>query len=523
MVLEQHKTLEQMAREHPYESRGKITQHSQDASRYDVYAKQIGPINPAGIPYIASKDIRSGVNGFKKRIIPYVPKFNPKYRREIVDTMDYLISLLDPLPYMPWNEEYIEEFLAHYDKPLKVKQELREQYFLGLQEGLSKSDYDLKCFMKREFYEEAKYPRMIMTRSLRLKALMSNGIHQWDEYLFHKSPLSKYFIKGMTPQEQVEAMAKKFEGHHLFLETDYSSFESCFSPEFQNLVELRVFRHMFKNNPHILKLIETCYREHTIRGKGWKGSVAGGRMSGDLWTSSMNGFSNLVMIMTLANRYHLQFDGFCEGDDGLFWLSDNPLTPQDYEDFGFLIKMEYKTRIQDCSFCGKIFDDKSMHVLGTPEQLNRIGWCSDKSYWNAKQHIKDQLVLSRALSLAVLYPGCPCIQARAKALLKSANGYLKFTNHILKEKYQLRMILNYHKELDLQKLYQSLTFPEPTLEDRILYEERFGISISQQLMYEDEVTMNPWGDVSLENMDQHTGGNNNWSNVIEMYSSRMHV
>jgi hypothetical protein len=518
-----YKLQELIKAQHNYETRGKVFQRDFPPVAQDLYAKQIGPINPAGIPFVSSRDTNSAVQGFKKRIIPYVPKPKGEAIKLVRNTMDYIISITDPLPYMAWNDEYINAFLEHYDKPMKIKEELKEQYYIGINEGLTKEDYKLKSFIKQEFYEDAKYARMIMSRSLRLKALMSEGIHQFDEYLFHKSPLSKFFIKGMTPQEQVEAMSKKFEGHKLFLETDYSSFESCFSPKFQKEVEIRMFKHMFSNNPHILKLILSCYKTHKIKGKGFHGELVGGRMSGDLWTSSMNGFSNLVIIMTLAAKHHLHFDGFCEGDDGLFWLDGKDITQQDYEDLGFLIKMDYKGSIQECSFCGKIFDETSKHVLGTPEQLNRIGWALDKSYWNASDKVKQQLVLSRALSLAVLYPGCPCIQARAKALLQSARGKIMFTRRILQEKYQLREMLKYHKELDLQKLYNKLEFPEPTLEDRLLYESRFGISIDAQYRYEEYVTNNPWADCELVNTDSHTGGVSNAFSVISLYSARMHV
>lgn len=506
----------------PQKEQAVLIEQNNPPPTYDVYAKQIGPINPKGIPFVADKSAYSAVQGFKKRIIPETPKPSKRMLKAVKMTVKQMLKQLVPLPYMPWDCNFIEEFLGHYDKPESVKNELREAYYDAVSNPLTKKDYELKSFLKREFYEDAKYARCIMVRSLRFKALCSNAIHKADEYLFHESPFARYFIKGMTPQEQVDAMAQRFEGHTLFLETDYSSFESSFDKKYQQYVEIAYWKHMLQNNPHILSIVLESYKRHTIYGKGYKGEFDGGRMSGDLWTSSMNGFSNLVNIMTLCHLKGLDWDGFCEGDDGLFWLSAPKLTKEDFAELGFVIKMEYKDQISDCSFCGKIFDEESKHVLGTPEQLNRIGWALDKSYWNAHLKSKQQLIYSRALSLACLYPGCPCIQARAKALLQSAKGKIQFTDRVLNEKYQLREMLKYHKELDLQKVYENLTFPEPTIKDRILYEQRFGITIAQQKKYEEAVTRDPWADVPLENYDSHSGGVSN-PDILRLPASAVHV
>lgn len=510
----------------PYEKETKIDarviEESNPPPSYDVYAKQIGPINPVGIPFVTDKSAYSAVQGFKKRIIPQTPTPSKRMLKAVKCTVHHMLKQMEPLPYLPWDDQFIEKYLIHYDKPQKVKEELREAYYDAVKNPLTPKDYELKSFLKREFYEDEKYARCIMVRSNRFKALCSYAIHLADEYLFHESPFARYFIKGMTPQEQVDAMAERFQGHNLFLETDYSSFESSFHESYQKVVEIAYWKHMLKNNPHILEIVLESYKKHTIYGKGYKGEMYGGRMSGDLWTSSMNGFSNLVNIMTLCRINNIEWDGFCEGDDGLFWLNSTKLTEADYAELGFVIKMEYKDRINDCSFCGKIFDEESKHVLGTPEQLNRIGWALDKSYWNAHLKSKQQLIYSRALSLACLYPGCPCIQARAKAILASADGHIKFTKRVLNEKYQLREMLKYHKDLDLDKLYHTLEFPEPTLKDRILYESRFGITISQQLEYEKKVTEDPWADVPLYNYDEHTGGKTN-DLVIELPQSAVHV
>lgn len=488
----------------------------------EIQAKKIGPINVKAIPFIADRGNYNTLEGFKKRIGPKTPDVHKSMCEEIKYTVRKLLHKLTPLPRMEWDDQYIENFLRHYDKPLKQKQKLREAYYRILADGIKKSDYHVKCFVKREFYEDEKYARIIMTRQNGIKALMSWAIHQCDEELFHNSELSRYFIKGMTPQQQVDAMAKRFNGHSLFLETDYSSFESSFSLKYQKMVEMKFMRYMLRNNPHILRVVLRCYETHVIKHKAFTATISGGRMSGDLWTSSMNGFSNLVNIMTLARVHNIEWDGFCEGDDGLFWLSSPSLTPEHYAQLGFVIKMNYQTRIQDCSFCGKIFDDKSKHVLATPEQLNRVGWSHNKRYWNARPKVKHQLIEARALAIAYSYPGCPCLQAWAKSILTNRKTD-KLRTVFLKEKYQLKELLNHHTELDAQKMFDSLEFPEPTSQDRQLFSDRFGISPLLQRKFEQHVTQHPWADFALENTDIHTGGRSNWSAVFHFSDKAKHV
>lgn len=495
--------------------------HTPEPQSYHLLAKQIGPINPKGIPFATDRTPASMIDGAKKRIMPLTPKPNPKYLRAVGATVRHILKGFTPLEHLELDEHYIDEFLAHYDKPLKTKRALKEAFFDVQSTPINRKDFLVKTFAKKEFYENEKYSRLIMVRSLRLKAMLSNAIHKCDEYLFHESPIARYFVKGMTPQEQVDAMAKRFKGHSLFLETDYSSFESSFSPQYQKVVEIAFWKHMLQNNPDILNVVLQCYKTHKIIGPGFKIYKSGGRMSGDLWTSSMNGFSNLVNIMTLARLNNIEFDGFVEGDDGLFWMTHDSLKPEDYAQLGFIIKMEYKHRIQDCSFCGKVFDEKSKHVLGTPEQINRVGWTLDKSYWRASPEKQKSLLASKALSLAVLYPGCPCIQARAQSILRGV-GKHQFKRHQFESNYTLTYMTT-ERNMTIDKIYESLTFPQPTLEDRMLYEERFGVSVRQQLIYEEAVLADPWADVPLEISDVFCGGLNNLDHLVTYKDSAIDV
>lgn len=488
----------------------------------DLTAKKIGPYNKKAIPFISNRDERNALEGFKKRLATDTPPFDDSLTEEVKFTVRQLLRKLQPLPYMEWDDSYIESFLQHYDKPLREKDNLRKAYHEAVTNGLRRSHYKIKCFVKREFYEEDKYSRIIMTRTPELKALLSNAIHKCDEELFHNSELSRYFIKGLTPQQQVDAMEHRFNGHAMFLETDYSSFESSFTPTYQKLVELKFFKHMLKNNPHILKIVKRCYQNHLISSKSFSATILGCRMSGDLWTSSMNGFSNLVNIITLARIKGVSFDGYCEGDDGLFWVSNQGITSDDYARLGFTIKMQYKANVSDCSFCGKIFDPKTKHVLATPEQLNRVGWSHNKRYWNAPAHVKQSLIESRALAIAYTYPGCPCLQAWAKSILTHRKTH-HFSYAEIREKYQLKEILRENPDLTPDSIFNKLTFPEPHINDRILYEHRFGISVSAQHAFENFVLKHPWADFSLLNSDLHTGGRTNWSRIIRYKDTARHV
>jgi len=142
-------------------------------------------------------------------------------------------------------------------------------------------DYVCKGFAKKEFFEEEKLTRYICSRSDRFKVAVAPYIKA-IEHEFFSLP---YFVKG----ESLLNLGTKFErllGFPYYIQTDYSSFESSFKPEYMDVVECELFRYMLQNNKEILDLVmgvyyqrlkngEYQYRINEVRNKNFRFYVQG--------------------------------------------------------------------------------------------------------------------------------------------------------------------------------------------------------------------------------------------------------
>lgn len=499
-----------------------------------IRAIQIGPINEARIPFYPSFTSHSAIQGVKKRVIHdfYLHIRVPKRRllqehqnvrdRDLItffnlslnfDEKDHLINQyrpfirnteiwhlhefickhilpkLEPLPPIGDEDEAFEHWLARYDRPMSRKQEIRFAL-----DKLRDNCYNLrrytgnKVFLKNEPYEEMKYPRCICPREDVIVAQFGPIIHALEEYIFHASPLSKYFVKGLTPEEQIAKLKTEFPDSGVFIETDYSSFEGSFNPLYQHLVEITYFRHMLKFNPFYLHQLEHLYKGTHLRCPFYSIHTKGSRMSGDLWTSLMNGLSNLSNMLYLMNKLGVTGTGVVEGDDGLFTVSSRAIQPQHFAALGFNIKLEYTYALNHCCFCQKIFHPDTLHLICPPELLNRIGWCDNKLYFKQPKLWKP-LLLAKAYSYLVLYPCSPMISPCMKKIIKSIEpiNYLEVIRKF-KEKQKLSGWYWRATLLDIDIDVDST--PEITMKDRELYDELYHISPEDQIRFEQEFNPN---------------------------------
>jgi len=170
----------------------------------------------------------------------------------------------------------------------------------------------------------------------------------------------EHFVKGTRIDElpQKLVILKKWD---YVLETDYSSFESSFSWEYVQSVEIPFFEYFLQYNPLVLAIVKHSYiqngkeRIQKLFSKEFDLRLTGCRLSGELWTSLSNGFANLMNMLYLCDKKGIECQGFIEGDDGLFGMSSPALSKEDFANLGFSIKMEYVHQVQDTTFCGNTF------------------------------------------------------------------------------------------------------------------------------------------------------------------------
>jgi len=331
----------------------------------------------------------------------------------------------------------------------------------------------IDSFVKLEAYGELKEGRMINSRSDFFKVYCGHLIKRIEDEVY-KLP---YFAKKMTPQQKQERIKNMRSVLLKIYENDFSGFEGSLVSEFVDVCECELFRYMLEPNyPEAAKVIcETDAGLNRCRTKlGLFLAIWGRRMSGDMWTSLGNGFSNLCLWMFAAwlKGGHL-IDGLVEGDDALVSM-DVDLDEKDFERLGFVTRGMHQLQDPcDGHFCGMIFGPTGEIIKDPRSVLQKFGWTH--SFIGAGHRVMDSLLRCKALSLAYELPQCPIAGALAREAIKLTQG-VSLTH--VEESYNTMGV-------DLA----SIKIPPfaPSLGTREYFEHRFGVSVSAQLAIEDAI------------------------------------
>lgn len=405
-------------------------------------------------------------------------KFYAFFQSEILPNMPELESGLE-------DNDLREEWLADsHNYTLKRKDIMRMLADLYYSHQIRPdSIYLMSSFIKKEFYDKLKEPRIINSRTDVFKTLVGPYIHQVEKLVMSNG----HFIKHMHPEEVAQKMNQIAQSHYCIYETDYSSFEGSFDLDFMQHIEWQMFQKVLRNYPQIIDIIRPCYYGKNIctYKKKWKCSFEGSRMSGDMWTSLANGFSNFVMVsyyIYCARREHGYFnaDFIVEGDDG-FIGTDYPLPFEKAKLLGFDLKCEQKFDKNDVSFCG-ICEYHGKLIPDIPRILNKYGYSFDRDVIQSfsaptKSNLKKRkdLIHSKALSLLAQSQGIPILQAVAQQQLKLGGKF--------NPKYVDWWELNFY---DFSHLDQMKA--QPIRKDiRRFVAKRFNIPVKVQLELEDQI------------------------------------
>jgi len=174
-----------------------------------------------------------------------------------------------------------------------------------------------------------------------------------------------------------------------------------------------------------------------------------------------------------------------EGDDGImtFQFPENAPTEEDFKKNGLIIKLIESDNLADLSFCGQVFDPDDGIVLTEPfDALVNAGY-SRKLYVKAGNNLKLQLLRARALSMLYQYNGCPMLSAFAvRVIYLTRNIRVRSTVVSNLEQYK-RDIMREALNLHIDPIITSSTAP-----CRALFARLYGVSISDQLIFEDAMS-----------------------------------
>lgn len=435
----------------------------------------------------------SALKGCLRRFCRKVPKFNPvKLRRLKQFVKEYVRTHYIPIPadadvsvptWLKNNHNYTDA----------RKRELQALY--DELDYLRDTDFDISGFIKREAYLSYKPPRGINSRSDAYKMDCGPFFKHMEEQVYAQpcyhdgvldagdamsgyGPFIKHIPTHLRPAFIVN-MLGAYPGP--VYETDYSQFEKHFIPEVMSSVEMVLYKHMLKNFPDQYDRIKrTMCGENRCNYKSFRITIEGRRMSGEMCTSLGNGFSNLMLMKFAAHLKGGFAEGVIEGDDALFY-SSVPLTPEDFADLGFDIKILKHDDLLKSSFCGLVMSSDFSLLKDPRKILCKFGW-SLSPYRKCSLKVRMGLLRGKALSLAYENPRCPVVAALAKRVLVFTQGQVARFGTGYQED-QIRLWQAQFSDVTSQALIAG-----PTLTTRTEFAELFNFPVSLQYRIEDIIS-----------------------------------
>jgi hypothetical protein len=268
-----------------------------------------------------------------------------------------------------------------------------------------------------------------------------------------------------------------------YYETDYTAFESHFDAEFMSHVECELFRHCLSWCPDDAELlIRTDCGVNSIRTRfGLAAQLKARRMSGDLWTSLGNGWTNYILTkFVVEEMLGKTFNGFFEGDDGLV-ATEAELRPEHYERLGFTITMSEVRKPGLANFCGMKFAAEGEIIREPRDFLNKFGWTMSMLGHGPK--VGMELLRAKALSATYETPQCPIVGVLARVALERTRGSAaRYVDD------------GYHKappdEFKLEMFH-------PSAATRALFQESFGVTVAEQLRVEELIRQDRLSEIHM--------------------------
>ena len=415
------------------------------------------------------KDPETVRRAFAGRLFRDLPPIQPAVLRRFdafVQNQVRKLPVVEPMAFDEWLEA------TNYDEQRKEQLRVAAESCHYQRPSVRQASH-VKSFPKLESYSEWKNARMINSRCDVIKAYAGRFIRPIEDVVYDHNFDGITFIKHVPVEDRPELVLNLWNAGQTVAETDYKAFESVFAPEFQECCECALFRHCLAHHPQDAEFIcrVDAGTNNMKTRDGVRARVAGRRMSGDMWTSLGNGFTNAMVSAFVAHEMGINIRGLVEGDDGLF-VTDRPLEMQFYRDLGMMIEMKEVLRPNHAHFCGMVF--AGHEVIRDPRRfLQSFGWTH--SMINAGARIMGQLLRAKALSACYETPQCPIVGVLARQALLATRGC---SPRFVKD--------GYHEECPLRDEKDVASF-NPTLETRDLFALKYGVSVEDQLAVEDAI------------------------------------
>jgi hypothetical protein len=447
------------------------------------------------------KDNLLTLAGLTKRLANATPEIKPQRLRKIRRfARRHIFPKFSRL--LPSEVMTFEEWLGTTIYTETRKRELRDVYKNISEEW--EHEKRVGSFIKDEGYPEKKVSRWINASPDEFKVLYGPIVHSIEKKLFaHKS-----FIKTVPVEDRAKVIFDEIyrEGAE-YIETDYTSFEAHFTRDKMKIFHDFVMYMLgipFSYTSDIIKMKHEVYdkikemsittgtltllqyiagvRELRMKGFGTFQMIAR-RCSGEMDTSSANGYSNFTMTEFAAFKMQTTVEQVVEGDDGLARYGQGK-SPDDqfFLKYGWDIKLLRVRRIEDASFCGLRFDpEDKIVVCNIREAIAKFG-LSNGRYVNCNDRTMKSLSRAKALSLCCQYSQVPMLGALARRVLELTSGVtIKSSIIDSYDLYERVNMLRYMKMKPWEVEYS------PPVRTRELVHRLYNISIDEQISFEKSI------------------------------------
>lgn len=428
----------------------------------------------AALPKPDTRDSRTALAGSLKRMVNKTPSPNMEKLDKLSQfARNWLEENMVPLDI---NGDYsFENWISERPYPSARKTDLRKTYESVRGRQPRK---DVKSFVKDESYPDYKFSRSINSRHDEFKVLIGPYVAAIEKVMYENPS----FIKHVPVPERPDYILRHLFPAEFVSTTDYTSFEASFVEAVMVALDEVMFEFFFRDvKCQDTELYKELKGENVCQFKWYTMYLKARRMSGEMNTSLSNGFANLMVGLFLAQELELgDVRMIVEGDDGLMTTSTGKYpTPADYAELGFIIKLEVCKK-EHASFCGILYDlDDKANVTDPREVLAEFGWASQR-YARYSRRKLMALLRSKSLSYLYQYPGCPIIQELALYGLRMTRSYN--VKHFIKEDPHISM---YEREMLLKMLESKGKVVEVGYNTRLLVEQKFGITIADQIRIEE--------------------------------------
>ncbi len=378
----------------------------------------LGPgVKGAAPPFPDTRDTHTLIRGCLNRFCAA----NPEPDQTTLDELqEFVIDYVEKhyIPLVPGDVIDVHAWIDSTEHPQWRKREMHDAADSLEDEPLSEKDLHCNSFGKAETYPSYKHARGINSRTDRFKVHVGPFFSAIEKIVFS----DEAFIKKVPYKDRARVLVEnlgKYPGP--YYETDYSHFESHFTEDMMNCLEMILYKHMLKNYPEVYQLIhDVLTGMNKCKFKGFDITIDGSRMSGEMCTSLGNGFSNLMLMKFQAYKKGGECYGFVEGDDGLF-ISSVEINTEDFRKTGFDIKMLIFDDIFQTSFCGLNASEDLCALANPTDVILNFGWTHSVMMHGGEKVMKG-LLRAKAMSLLYQNPRCPVISVMALRYIALTEG-----------------------------------------------------------------------------------------------------